>query len=322
MTQQTLNTDTRQIPPLQICGYEELLAARLQPRQMLLAPWLPEKSLCMVYAARGIGKTYLALSIAHAVASGGKLLGWQAPKPVPVLYIDGEMPAVSLQERCSALFDRKPAASLEFIAADLQEHGIPDLASREFQEQINEFLPLAGGNIKLVIVDNLSSLVRSGKENEAESWIPIQEWALGLKRMGVSVLFIHHASKSGTQRGTSRREDLLDTLISLRHPKGYKQSDGAVFEVNFEKARGACGTAVAPFCAALRQDANGRLVWVRTQVASHNREKVLELHEAGSSLREIASELKIGKSTVERYIKDAERKPKEKCSEKPKKKSR
>ncbi len=80
MTEQALTADTLHAPGLRLWDYEQLLSAQLQAREMLLAPLLPEKSLCMVYAARGIEKTYLALSIAHAVASGGKLLGWEAPE--------------------------------------------------------------------------------------------------------------------------------------------------------------------------------------------------------------------------------------------------
>ena len=80
MGEQTSTADIFHFPSLRVWGYEDLLSAQLQPREMLLAPWLPEKSLSMVYAARGIGKTYLAPSIAHAVASGGKLLGWNVPE--------------------------------------------------------------------------------------------------------------------------------------------------------------------------------------------------------------------------------------------------
>ena len=35
-----------------------------------------------------------------------------------------------------------------------------------------------------------------------------------------TVLFVHHSGKGGQQRGTSRREDVLDTVIALRYPKG------------------------------------------------------------------------------------------------------
>ena len=67
------------------------------------------------------------------------------------------------------------------------------------------------------MVDSLSTLCRSGVENESESWLPVQEWALRLRRNGVSVLFVHHAGKSGKQRGTSRREDVLDTIFHVIH---------------------------------------------------------------------------------------------------------
>ena len=54
------------------------------------------------------------------------------------------------------------------------------------------------------------------KENDADSWVPVQAWALAQRRAGRSVLFVHHAGKSGLQRGTSRKEDVLDTVIALR----------------------------------------------------------------------------------------------------------
>jgi RecA-family ATPase len=66
---------------------------------MLLSPILPERSLAMLYAPRGVGKSWLGLSMGLAVAAGESLLRWSAPRPRNVLYIDGEMPLVSLQER-------------------------------------------------------------------------------------------------------------------------------------------------------------------------------------------------------------------------------
>jgi hypothetical protein len=41
----------------------------------------------------------------------------------------------------------------------------------------------------------------------------------------------------GRQRGTSRREDALDTVIALRRPDDYSPEQGARFEVHFEKLR-------------------------------------------------------------------------------------
>ena len=49
----------------------ELLKMEIPLRRTLLMPWLPEKGAAMLYAPRGLGKTYLSLSVAYAVASGG-----------------------------------------------------------------------------------------------------------------------------------------------------------------------------------------------------------------------------------------------------------
>ena len=94
--------------PYRTMDVSTLLATPFPPREQLLAPWLPAKGLAMVYGPRGIGKTHLTLGIAYAVASGGSFLGWQAPRPRRVLVVDGEMPAVALQERMAAIVAAAP----------------------------------------------------------------------------------------------------------------------------------------------------------------------------------------------------------------------
>ena len=53
----------------------------------------------------------------------------------------------------------------------------------------------AVGDAELVILDNLSCLFPSVKENEADGWAPIQTWLLSLRRESVSVLFVHHSGR-------------------------------------------------------------------------------------------------------------------------------
>lgn len=112
--------------------------------------------------------------------------------------------------------DNKP--NLVFLTPDLQEFGMPDLATNRGQKLIEKYIT---DEVDLIIVDNLSCLVRSGKENDGESWLPIQEWALKLRAKGKSVLFIHHSNKNGGQRGTSRKEDVIDNVVCLKHPINY-----------------------------------------------------------------------------------------------------
>lgn len=284
-------------PPLwRAVDAAELLATDFPPREMLLSPWLPAKGLAMVYGPRGIGKTHLTLGIAYAVATGGAFLTWQAPQPHRVMVIDGEMPAVVLQARLAAIMDASsrgpPEPSyLRLLAMDMQEAGGLDLSD----ESCHPALEAVIGVAELVIVDNISTLARGGRENEAESWLPVQQWALAQRRVGRSVLFVHHAGKGGQQRGTSRREDVLDTVLALRRPGDHRPDEGARFELHFEKARGFHGTDAKPFEAALVEGE-----WTTRDLADAELARVMALTADGLSVREIAEELGISKSTVSR----------------------
>ena len=254
----------------------------------------------MVYAYRGIGKTFFGLSVAHAVASGGEYLNYNAALPVGVLYIDGEMPAITMQERLKSIIkssESKIKATFTLLTPDLQPEGMPKLDTIEGQEAIDDILT---EDHKLIVVDNISTLT-SARENEADGWTPVQSWALKMRARGKSVLFIHHAGKGGNQRGTSRREDVLDTVIALRRPDNYEPSQGAVFEVHFEKARGIHGEDVKTLKASLNINKDGTSSWGYDSVEDSTYEKVVSLLNEGLSQKEITDELGIHKSTVSRH---------------------
>lgn len=147
--------------------------------------------------------------------------------------------------------------------------------------------------IEFLVIDNLATLARFGKENESESWRPMQEWLLDLRRRGISVLLIHHAGKGGQQRGTSSREDILDTVINLAHPLDYKPSEGARFIVSLDKARGIAGEEASPFEAQLEL-LEDKAIWTDIDVADRVATQIIELKEARLSYAEIAKRIGIG----------------------------
>src|SRR5690606_37436334 len=118
-------------------------------------------------------------------------------------------------------------------------------------------------------------------------------------------LFIHHSGKTGNQRGTSRREDVLDTVLALRRPADYSPLDGAVFEVHFEKARHIHGKDVEPFEARLETDAGGRQLWNLRSLDESSYDRVVRLYREGVKPTEIAEELGLKKSTVSYHLKRA-----------------
>jgi hypothetical protein len=278
---------------------EELLSTRFPPRSLILKPWLPEKGLAMIFAPRGVGKTWVALSVAHAVASGGVFLRWQATRPRRVLYLDGEMPTVALQGRYSAVvkasMTKATCENFRLVAADFQPDGLPDLADLDAQR----FYDSAIADAELIIVDNLSTIARGLRENEADSYGPVQSWMLAQRAAGRSVVTIHHAGKGGGQRGTSRKEDVLDTVISLARPPGYVASEGARFEVRFTKSRGFWGEDAKPFEAGFR---DGQ--WSTSEIIAGDSDDALAgMRAEGLSFRDIAERTGLSKSTVERRVK-------------------
>ena len=191
------------------------------------------------------------------------------------------------------------AGNLKILAADLIDAGgVGNLASPEAQTELDQWLE----GVDLLILDNLSSLTAVVRDNDAESWGPIQEWLLKLRRRGISVLVVHHAGKGGEQRGTSRREDVLDTSISLKLPTDYTAAEGARFEIHYEKHRGFYGADAEPFEAKLEMR-NSTAVWTTRKLDDVNRARVESLLADGLSVREIAEETGIPKSTVGRIKK-------------------
>jgi hypothetical protein len=82
---------------------KELAALGIPLREPLLGDWFLEGDLGFIFAPRGLGKTWLALAMAAAIATGGKCGPWTASKAWRVLYIDGGTPCGSLCERIDGL---------------------------------------------------------------------------------------------------------------------------------------------------------------------------------------------------------------------------
>ena len=294
------------LPPLKAISMEEFLLSTLPERDYLLHPVIPEQGIVMLVAKRGIGKTFTALHMSLSVAGGLSLFNWHAPKARRVLYVDGEMPAISMQERLAALatgMAAPPHAMQNFsiITPDIQSRPMPDLATTYGQQALEPFL----AGVDLLVLDNLATLCRTGKENESQSWTPMQTWLLDLRRRGMAVLLVHHAGKSGDQRGTSAREDIMDTVISLRRPTTYSVAEGARFEVHLTKARGIVGEDAMPFEVHLRSEGN-QLIWDVNEPVNVQAEQLKQLLAEGFSIRDCADEMGVSKSVVHRLKKKLE----------------
>jgi hypothetical protein len=296
--------DARSEYLLRVDDVTEFINEKLPARPMLLSPFLAERTLGMVHAWRGVGKTHIMLGMAAATASGGQFLKWKAPQPSPVVYVDGEMADEDIQLwlRETMALDGIPQIQpgyLKLIAADRQDRSIPSLSTSTGQNMVRDQI----GDAKSLYLDNISCLFRGGDEKEGTDWESAQEWLISLRREGISVILGHHDGKGLTQRGTSKREDPLNWVIQLKHPKNYHTEEGLRCEIHFEKARRLFGADARPFEASLITGPHGKTTWTIKEMQDALADSIRQMHSGeGMSFREIGKDLNLSKSQVERLF--------------------
>jgi DnaB-like helicase N terminal domain/AAA domain len=217
----------------------DFLTMKLDPIDFVIEPILPVSNSAMIFAPTGVGKTYIMLYMAYSVAIGAPgCFVWDIPRARPVVYVDGEMDQLTLQERQTEIARSfhpvyPVRGNLKLITPDQQPKYPPRINTKEGRARIEEhFQPGC-----LVILDNIVTLCPGGDEKESEDWSVIQEWILYLRRNHISLFMVQHAGKSGDQIGTSKKEIQLSCNIKLRNQNHYTPEDGLRVEARLTKLR-------------------------------------------------------------------------------------
>lgn len=281
---------------------DDFLQLDMPIKRKILRPWLTECSIIQVSGWRGTGKTWFGLSLFDCATSGECFGPWEVETVVPALYVDGELPAQDIQERFRQLSSHGRKEPL-YIYSDSYAHslGIPraNLLNRRWRDAIKGILIEKG--IKLLGLDNVSSLAAGIDENSKQAWDPINQWLLDLRFAGISSIFFHHTSKSGDQRGTSGREDNLDCSIILQRPSDYVAEHGAKFIIRFKKSR--VQTSELNLVGDIEftlTETNGKLEWTWGNVKRKTQIEILRMLDEGTQQSDIARALGIDRSYVNR----------------------
>ena len=281
----------------------EFVKLEIPPRESLLHPIIKESSITEIYGPRGVGKTMLAQGITEAIAYNTGFAPWEAGKQVRCLYLEGEMPAQDVIERIEMFGAREGL----FVYSDAYAStlGLPkaNLLNDKWQEQVKEKLISLEG--KFWVVDNLASLTPGMDEISKREYDPVNQFFLNLRFLGISTAFIHHSGKSGEQRGTSAKEDNVDTVIKLSYPPDYSQEDGCRFILTFEKARLRTKelTHTKQLEFQLAEDGSGNAIWTHKTVQAATKTRILQLLDEGMTQKGVAELLEVDQGYVSRVRK-------------------
>jgi hypothetical protein len=282
----------------------DFITMELPEKRVILDPWMPEQSITLISGYRGVGKSWLVVSILDAISKKKKFGPWETETPVPSLYLDGEMAAQDLQYRAKQLDLGKNCKSTVFIYSDAYSSNLGQPRANLLDENWRNYMKqyLIDNGIKLLALDNIASLAPGINENSKEDYDPINEWLLTLRFSGIATILLHHVGKAGTQRGTSAREDNIDTSIILKRPIDYNTEDGCRFIMEFNKNRVVSGD---QFLLADLEFKYERGVWTWEPVKVKATNKILRLLDEGYSQKEVVDLLEISKSHVSQTRKKA-----------------
>jgi hypothetical protein len=178
------------------------------PPEFLIDDFLVEHSVSMIYAAPGTIKSWTAISVACAVALGEPWLGERAVSGAgKVVYVDFEDGRYEFHRRVHMLTKGRRVENLGYIYTPGQ------LRDAELWRKLTALKKRH--NVKLFIIDTLAGGSRGVDENATEAAEGLL-FAGNLAEMErVSVLFLHHANKSGKERGSTGIPAAVDSLFKL-----------------------------------------------------------------------------------------------------------
>ena len=296
---------------------KELTIMDIPPRKAIIDPLIMEGSSMEINGGTGIGKTWFTLEMLCSICTGEKFLGkYEIANPRPVYYIDGEMPLDSIRERMNMIMARY---IYKYKVSEIPFHiSNPLLFKNNFIPKINDTKitqPMFKDEVKrfsdiyqkplFICFDNLSCLT-DYKENDNDDWTSMLDMYTELKHEGHSICHVHHVGKGGHQRGASRKHDALDTVIHLKRPEEYDASEGAVFNVKFDKHRHFAGEYARSFKCAIKVDDNNKVSWDISDFKDVASEELLTAYCMGLpdiTYTKLEEEFGISKSSIGRTIK-------------------
>lgn len=193
--------------------------------QWLVEGMLIERSFALLYGAPGTGKSFVAISLALAVAGAGPWWGKEVTRVGPVLYLSSEG-TLDMKFRIAAweAHHQQDASGLPFLLIPETMNFMDGTDVQRLLATV-EAVVTVHGNPSLIVVDTVSRVLPGADENlQKDMTMFIRACDLLRERFQACVLGVHHTSRQGNLRGSTVFDGAADALLSLeRDPENRMQ---------------------------------------------------------------------------------------------------
>ena len=165
--------------------WQDLMAAKAEPVDFLLEPYIPRGGICFLWGETSIGKSPITWQMSAAVARGYGFFGLPVQKG-RVLYIELDTPRDLIKRRICLLED--PPEDLDFLF--MPPLSVPHVGG----EDLDMIKAAASVGYDLVVINTLRKC-HSLNDKEPQTVKVVYEW---FQKMfpGAALLFVHHSKKT------------------------------------------------------------------------------------------------------------------------------
>lgn len=184
-------------------------------------------SLVVVYGDSNSGKTFWALSVATAIATGSNCYG-RKTDPGLVVYLASEAPA-SIRSRMQAIkkFYGCNLENLAMVPVQMNFYsGAQD--ANDVIELVRAIEQIKGKPVRLIIGDTLARMSAGANENSGEDMGPVMaRFDQVAAATGAAMMIIHHNGKDAARgaRGWSGIRAHIDTEIEVSEKNGVRSAN-------------------------------------------------------------------------------------------------
>ncbi len=299
-------------------------AATMPTPHMLFDTMWYEGDLCILFADTNVGKSILAVQIGDSISRGQAIPGFGMDAAAqPVAYFDFELSAKQFQARYSYEYGAHYPFADTFYRAELDitdsyiERGYTSFETY-LTDQLEGYIEQTG--IKVIIIDNITYL-RSENEKAKDAYSLMNLLNTLKKKHALSMLVLAHTPKRDQSRpietnhlqGSKQLANLCDSIIAigksakdpdLRYIKQIKQRLGAK---NYEEDNVCLCQVTKPhdflhFEFIQYSTEREHLREVGDKEMGQRIATVKDLSASGMTQREIATQLGLSVSTVNKYL--------------------